>query len=57
MAKQMKATTIVDEAALDQGIFKHHGGIKRAYKLFEQPIAEVTHMFKQTLWQTTSQSA
>lgn len=53
----MKATTIVDEAALDQGIFKHHGGIKRAYKLFEQPIAEVTHMFKQTLWQTTSQSA
>ncbi|WP_350634633.1 type I restriction-modification system endonuclease [Pseudoalteromonas sp. GW168-MNA-CIBAN-0100] len=57
IAKQMKATTIVDEAALDQGIFKHQGGIKRANKLFEQPIAEVLHMFNQTLWQTTNQSA
>ena len=57
IAKQMKATTIVDEAALDQGIFKHQGGIRRANKLFEQPIAEVLHMFNQTLWQTTNQSA
>ncbi|MBU2115949.1 MAG: type I restriction-modification system endonuclease [Gammaproteobacteria bacterium] len=54
IAKQMKATTIVDEAALDQGIFKHQGGIKRANKLFEQPIADVLLMFNQALWQNNS---
>ena len=51
IAKQMKATTIVDETALDQGIFKHQGGIQRANKLFEQPIAEVLEQFNQALWQ------
>lgn len=51
IAKQMKATTIVDEAALNQGIFKHQGGIKRANKLFEQPITEVLEQFNRALWQ------
>jgi type I restriction enzyme R subunit len=51
IAQQMKATTIVDEAALNQGIFKHQGGIKRADKLFEQPVAEVLERFNQALWQ------
>lgn len=51
IAKQMKATTIVDQAALNDGIFKHQGGIQRANKLFEQPIAEVLEQFNQALWQ------
>ncbi len=51
IAQQMKATTIVDEAALNQGIFKHQGGIKRAEKLFEQPVAEVLERLNRALWQ------
>ncbi|WP_426991835.1 type I restriction-modification system endonuclease [Methylomonas sp. CM2] len=51
IAQQMKATTIVDEAALNQGIFKHQGGIKRGDKLFEQPVAEVLERFNKALWQ------
>ncbi|WP_299978654.1 type I restriction-modification system endonuclease [uncultured Pseudoteredinibacter sp.] len=50
IAKQMKATTIVDEAALDQGFFKDQGGIKRANKLFDQPITEVLAGFNEALW-------
>lgn len=50
MADQMKATTIVDEAALNQGIFRHQGGIKRANKLFEKPITEVLDQFNRQLW-------
>jgi type I restriction enzyme R subunit len=41
IGKQMKATTIVDEAALNQGIFQHQGGIQRANKLFKQPVSEL----------------
>ncbi len=51
IAKQMKATTIVDEDALNQGVFKHQGGIQRANKLFEQPVVEVLEQFNQALWQ------
>ena len=51
IAKQMKATTIVDDAALDQGMFLHQGGTKRANKLFEQPISNVLLMFNKALWQ------
>ncbi|WP_295488396.1 type I restriction-modification system endonuclease [uncultured Pseudomonas sp.] len=50
IAEQMKATTIVDEATLDQGIFKHQGGIKRANKLFEQPAANMLEQFNRALW-------
>ena len=47
----MKATTIVDNIALDSGIFKQQlGGIKRANKLFEKPITEVLAQFNQALW-------
>jgi type I restriction enzyme R subunit len=47
----MKATTIVDDTALDNGIFKQQlGGIKRANKLFEQPITEVLSNFNRELW-------
>lgn len=51
IAQQMKATTIVDEAALNQGIFKHQGGIKRANKLFDQPASQVLEQFNKALWQ------
>ncbi|MGJ0485198.1 MAG: type I restriction-modification system endonuclease [Methylomicrobium sp.] len=51
IAQQMKATTIVDETALNQGIFKHQGGIKRANKLFEQPVSQVLEQFNKALWQ------
>jgi len=50
IAKQMKATTIVDEVALDEGIFKHQGGIQRANKLFEKPIQDVLQDFNRALW-------
>jgi len=50
IADQLKATTVVDEAALNQGIFKHQGGIQRANKLFEQPIADVLEQFNRQLW-------
>lgn len=50
IAEQMKATTIVDEAALNQGIFQHQGGIKRANKLFEKPVTEVLEQFSQAMW-------
>lgn len=50
IAKQMKATTIVDEAALEEGFFKHQGGIQRANKLFKKPIVEVLQEFNRALW-------
>lgn len=51
IAKQMKATTIVDNQALNEGVFKNQlGGIKRANKLFETPITEVLEQFNKALW-------
>lgn len=50
IAKQMKANIIVDEAALDQGIFKRQGGIRRANKLFDAPVNEVLEQFNRALW-------
>ena len=51
IAKQMKATTIVDDVALDSGVFKQQlGGIKRANKLFDKPITEVLLEFNRQLW-------
>lgn len=51
IAKQMKATTIVDDVALDNGVFKQQlGGIKRANKLFDKPITEVLLDFNRQLW-------
>lgn len=47
----MKATTIVDDVALDSGVFKQQlGGIKRANKLFDKPITEVLLEFNRQLW-------
>ena len=52
IAKQMKATTIVDNRALDEGVFKNQlGGLKRANKLFEPSITDVLEQFNKALWQ------
>lgn len=52
IAKQMKATTIVDNKALNEGVFKNQlGGIKRANKLFEPSITTVLEQFNKALWQ------
>lgn len=50
IALQTKATTIVDEANLNQGIFRHQGGVKRADKLFGKPVIEVLEQFNLALW-------
>ncbi len=50
IAKQMKATTIVDTAALNDGIFRHQGGIRRANKLFDNKIEQVLGDFKKALF-------
>ncbi|KZY95557.1 restriction endonuclease subunit R [Oleibacter sp. HI0075] len=50
IAKQMKANIIVDETSLSQGPFKNQGGIKRADKLFDQPIVDVLAEFNKALW-------
>lgn len=51
IAKQMKANIIVDEASLNEGIFKQRlGGIQRANKLFDQPIADILTKFNRALW-------
>ncbi len=50
IAKQMKANIIVDESSLSQGPFRTQGGIKRANKLFEQPVVNVLAEFNKALW-------
>jgi len=51
IASQMKATTIVDNKALNEGIFKNQlGGLKRANKLFNPPITDVLEQFNKALW-------
>ena len=52
IAKQIKATTIVDNKALNEGVFKNQlGGLKRANKLFEPSITNVLEQFNKALWQ------
>ncbi len=51
IAKQMKANIIVDEASLNEGIFKQRlGGVQRANKLFDQPITSILAKFNRELW-------
>lgn len=51
IASQMKANIIVDESNLNEGIFKQRlGGIKRASKLFEQPITDILGKFNKAIW-------
>lgn len=50
IAGQIKANIIVDETNLNEGIFKQIGGIKRASKLFEQPITDILSKFNKSIW-------
>ncbi|MBH0070464.1 type I restriction-modification system endonuclease [Pseudoalteromonas sp. NZS127] len=50
IAGQIKANIIVDETNLNEGIFKQIGGIKRATKLFEQPITDILSKFNKSIW-------
>jgi type I restriction enzyme R subunit len=51
IAKQMKATTIVDYQALDEGVLRTElGGRKRADKLFDEGIDEILARFNHALW-------
>ena len=50
IAGQIKANIIVDESNLNEGIFKQIGGIKRATKLFEQPITDILSNFNKSIW-------
>lgn len=50
IAGQIKANIIVDETNLNEGIFKQIGGIKRATKLFEQPITDILSNFNKSIW-------
>jgi len=53
IAKQMRATRIVDNKALNEGIFiSQLGGTKRANTLFEQPITDILAQFNKALWHT-----
>lgn len=58
IAAQMKANIVVDESNLDEGIFKQRlGGLKRANKLFEQPIIDVLAQFNRAIWVNDEQQA
>ena len=51
----MKATTIVDNKALDEGIFKSQlGAIKHSNKLFEPSITDVLAQFNRSLRQQSA---
>ena len=52
IAKQMKAATIVDRQALDEGVLRSElGGRQRADRLFEGGIDQVLERFNRALWQ------
>jgi type I restriction enzyme R subunit len=52
VAKQMKATTIVDREALEDGVLRDQfGGLRRADKLFDGKVVDVLDQFSRALWQ------
>ena len=54
IAKQMKATTIVDRQALDEGLIRDQlGGFTRADKLFEGRVEQVLAQFNRSLWEAS----
>jgi type I restriction enzyme R subunit len=50
IAGQIKANVVVDESNLNEGIFKNMGGIKRATKLFDQPVTDILNQFNRAIW-------
>ncbi len=55
IAGQIKANIVVDESNLNQGIFKNMGGIKRATKLFDQPVTDILSQFNRAIWSDSEQ--
>lgn len=55
IAGQIKANIVVDESNLNEGIFKNMGGIKRATKLFDQPVTDILSQFNRAIWSDSEQ--
>jgi type I restriction enzyme R subunit len=50
IGKQLKAETIVDREALDQGAFKTDGGFVRIDKLFDGTLEQVLGDLHDAVW-------
>ena len=50
IAAQLKAETVVDRTALDQGQFRAHGGFKRLNKVFGGKLEQVLGELHDELW-------
>jgi len=55
IAGQIKANIVVDESNLNEGIFKNMGGVKRASKLFDQPVTDILNQFNKAIWSDDEQ--
>ena len=53
IAKQLKAETVVDRAALDRGQFKSMGGFGRMNKVFDGRLEEVLGELSEAVWEET----
>jgi type I restriction enzyme, R subunit len=54
IGQQLKAETVVDRAALDQGQFKAQGGFKRINKLFNDQLEDILTEINAEIWQDAS---
>jgi type I restriction enzyme R subunit len=50
-ANQIKADTIVDRDALDQGVFQNSGGYVRLNKIFDGHVSDILTDFQARIWQ------
>lgn len=53
-ANQIKADTIVDRDALDQGVFQNSGGYLRLNKIFDGHVSDILTDFQARIWQDTA---
>ena len=53
IAKQLKAETVVDRAALDRGQFKAMGGFGRMNKVFDGRLEDVLGELSEAVWEET----
>ena len=51
IANQIKADTVVDREALDQGVFQSNGGFSRLNKIFDGHVQEILSDFQDRIWQ------
>lgn len=50
-ANQIKADTVVDRDALDQGVFQNSGGFLRLNKIFDGHVQDILTDFQARIWQ------